>query len=146
MQWDDSPHAGFSTAEPWIPVHKDYATLNAAQQAEDPASVYAYWSTILEFRRRYVDILVYGSFELVDSENEEVFAFVRSPAATSRLSQQALVVLNFRPHEVRWTLPQKVLSGPGHMVLSNYPGRIGSKLIDSASVLLGPLEALICVT
>jgi glycosidase len=118
MPWDDSPNAGFSTAEPWIPVHKDYATLNAALQAKDPASVYSYWSAILDLRKQYADLLVYGSFRLVDAENPNVFAFVRSGSATS---QEALVVLNFGPHAVSWTLPQKVLSGAGHVILSKLP-------------------------
>ena len=143
MQWDDSPHAGFSTAEPWIPLHKNYATLNAAVQARDPASVYAYWSAVLDLRKQYVDILVYGSFELVDPENPDVFAFARSGATPS---QRAVVVLNFRPREVNWTLPRKATSGPARVALSNYPTRIGSKLLEAASVVLGPFEALICFT
>jgi glycosidase len=78
MQWDDSPNAGFSIiVEPWIPVHKNYATLNAALQAKNPASVYSYWLTMLGVRRKYADILVYPyrSFELVDPENRDVFCF-----------------------------------------------------------------------
>ncbi|GFF81241.1 alpha-glucosidase [Aspergillus lentulus] len=142
MLWDDSPNAGFSTAEPWIPVHEDYATLNAALQVKDPASVYSYWSAVLDVRKKYADVLVYGSFRLVDAENSDVFAFVRSSAATP---QQALIVLNFGPHAVSWTLPKNVLSGAGHVILSNYHARIGTKLIESASVSLGGFEALICL-
>ncbi|KAL2827988.1 glycoside hydrolase superfamily [Aspergillus cavernicola] len=144
MQWDDSLNAGFSTAKPWIPVHKDYATLNAAAQVKDPGSVYWYWSKILEFRKLYSDTLVYGSFALVEAENRDVFAFVRSPSARSQLPPQALIVLNFRPYEVSWTLPPKVISNPRHVVLSNYPERIGSKLTESGSISLGPMEALVC--
>ncbi|KAE8331405.1 glycoside hydrolase superfamily [Aspergillus sergii] len=143
MQWDDSPNAGFSTAEPWIPVHGDYATLNAALQAEDPASVYSYWSMMLGLRKQYADILVYGSFRLVDAENPNVFAFVRSGSATS---QKALVLLNFGPHVVRWTLPPKVLSEAAYVTLSNYPARIGTKLTESAPVSLGAFEALLCLS
>ncbi|KAL2824708.1 glycoside hydrolase superfamily [Aspergillus pseudoustus] len=142
MQWDDSPNAGFSTAEPWIPLHRDYATLNAALQAKDPASVYSYWSAIFNLRKQYADILVYGSFRLIDAQNPTVFAFVRSGAVTS---QQALVVLNFGPHAVSWTLPKNVLLGAGHVILSNCPARIGTKLIEPASVSLGAFEALICL-
>ena len=29
MQWDDSPHAGFTTGEPWIAVNPNHAEINA---------------------------------------------------------------------------------------------------------------------
>jgi glycosidase len=140
MQWDESPNAGFSTAEPWIPLHSDYATLNAALQAKDPASVYSYWSAMLKVRKQYADILVYGSFELVDVENPDVFAFLRLGAVAP---QQALVVLKFCAHEVSWSLPLNVLSGAAHVILSNYPGRIETKLIEVTPLSLRPFEALI---
>jgi alpha-glucosidase len=38
MPWTAGPHAGFSTAEPWLPLVAGWQTLNVAAQAADPAS------------------------------------------------------------------------------------------------------------
>jgi glycosidase len=143
MQWDDSPNAGFSVGTPWIPVQSNYTTLNAAAQARDPGSVYWYWSRMLALRKEYLDTLVYGSFALVDPDNREVFAFVRSPSAGSPCRLRALIVLNFRPDEVSWTVPPKAISSPGRVVLSNYPERAGTALEPLGSVVLRPMEAIV---
>jgi alpha-glucosidase len=50
--WDESAYAGFSTVEPWLPVHKDYATLNAVHQAKDPDSVLALYQRLLALRKQ----------------------------------------------------------------------------------------------
>src|SRR5438067_4833032 len=34
MQWDASPHAGFSSSEPWLPVASEYQVTNVATQSE----------------------------------------------------------------------------------------------------------------
>ena len=39
MQWDGAPHAGFSTAEPWLPLSPDAATRNVEALRDDPASM-----------------------------------------------------------------------------------------------------------
>src|SRR5207237_8312305 len=39
MQWDDSPHAGFSTAASWLPVSDDYNVVNVRAEAADPQSI-----------------------------------------------------------------------------------------------------------
>ena len=41
MAWSAAPNAGFSTAEPWLPLHPDWSTRNVAAQNRDPASMLA---------------------------------------------------------------------------------------------------------
>ena len=36
MQWDDSPHAGFTTGEPWIAVNPNHAEINARDRRRRP--------------------------------------------------------------------------------------------------------------
>lgn len=56
MQWDDSPHAGFTQgdSEPWMRVHDDYTEWNVAAQKDDPKSVLSFWKQMLAFRKKHL--------------------------------------------------------------------------------------------
>lgn len=43
MQWDASPHAGFTSGTPWIPVNPNHTEVNAAAAYDDPASVFHHY-------------------------------------------------------------------------------------------------------
>lgn len=142
MLWDDSPNAGFSVAQPWIPVNGDHlATINAAAQVQDLDSAFWYWVKVLSLRKQYPEIFVYGSFALVNPENEDIFAYTRTSLSSQR--EGALIVLNFRLHEVTWAVPEGLLSRQGRLVLSNYPSQERANLAETATITLGPLEALV---
>ena len=51
MRWDASPSGGFSTGEPWLPVHP-VAEHNVAEQAADPTSMLALMRALIALRRR----------------------------------------------------------------------------------------------
>jgi glycosidase len=42
MQWSDTPHAGFSTTDPWQKENESYTTINAAAQVGVKDSVFEY--------------------------------------------------------------------------------------------------------
>src|SRR5262249_28983895 len=52
MPWDASPQAGFSTAEPWLPLNEDWPIRNVAQQKELPGSMLNLYRHLLAIRRR----------------------------------------------------------------------------------------------
>jgi oligo-1,6-glucosidase/alpha-glucosidase len=52
MPWDASPHAGFSSIEPWLPLNADWPIRNVAQQAELPGSMLLLYRHLLALRRR----------------------------------------------------------------------------------------------
>jgi oligo-1,6-glucosidase len=82
-------------------VNEDYHTWNASLQTPDDRSVFSYWKHVLQLRKLYKDVLIYGDFEMLAKEDKEVVVYRR---AYER--QQALVVLNFTERTVRWTPPQ----------------------------------------
>ena len=52
MPWDGArPHAGFSTAEPWLPIPEAHRARSVAAQEQDPASVLAFSRRFLAWRR-----------------------------------------------------------------------------------------------
>ncbi|KAF2464715.1 alpha-glucosidase-like protein maltase [Lindgomyces ingoldianus] len=90
FQWDSSANAGFTTGKPWMRVHDLYKEINAEAQEKDSESVLAFYKRLLRLRKEYRDVFVYGTFELLDPENEGTFAFRKHYQ-----ERAALVVLNF---------------------------------------------------
>jgi hypothetical protein len=59
---------------------------------------------------------VYGDFELLDRQHDDVFAYSRSSG-----DQKAVVVCNFRETPVTWAVPPSVNLLSAEVLLSNYP-------------------------
>jgi alpha-glucosidase len=51
MQWDDSPHAGFTTGKPSVVVGSDYRQLNVAAQERDPHSLLNLYRRLIALRK-----------------------------------------------------------------------------------------------
>ena len=75
MPWDTSPHAGFSTAEPWLPLNPDWPARNVAAQAGDPTSMLALYRRLLALRRAHPALSV-GDFRLLEAA-DGVLAYER---------------------------------------------------------------------
>ena len=140
LQWDDSPHGGFTqpTVTPWMRANPDYAICNAANQIDDGDSVYHYWAQCLALRREYKDVLVYGTFRLIDEEHVAIFAYEK------RLhGRRAVVVLNWSSGATEWYVPTNArpVIKHGTLLQSNYSrGRLG--LVDG-KLTLEPWEAVV---
>ena len=76
MQWDDSPHAGFTTGTPWLAVNPNYPGLNAAAQLDDPDSVFAHYQRLISLRHSEPAV-VDGDFTMLLPEHQQVYAFTR---------------------------------------------------------------------
>ncbi|OBT63209.1 hypothetical protein VE03_07778 [Pseudogymnoascus sp. 23342-1-I1] len=138
VQWNSQNNAGFSDSPPWMRVNPDFTKWNAEDQVGRPTSVFTYWQTLLRTRKLYKNILVYGSFEMVDRAHKSVFCYRRAygPAA-------ATVLLNFSKEDVEWTVPSGVLRTT-HVapLIHNYED--GKQAIDG-KIHLRPFEALVWV-
>lgn len=89
VQWDNSPTAGFTTGEPWLPVNPNAGTVNASQAVADQDSVFHFYRKLIALRHE-LPIVVHGRFDLLLEEDEQVFAFTRTLG-----SEQLLVLANF---------------------------------------------------
>ena len=69
MPWDSSVNAGFSTAEPWLPLNDDWPVRNVAAQDGQPGSMLDLYRHLLALRRRH-DALALGSIELLPAADE----------------------------------------------------------------------------
>jgi len=107
MAWDSSTNAGFSSIEPWLPLHEDWRTRNAAAQHRDPDSMLSLYRTLLKLRRAESALSI-GSIQM-DQGSEHVLAY-RRHHNTSRIQ----VLLNLSGTERRW--PDR--TEPGDLLLS----------------------------
>ena len=78
MQWDARAHAGFSSAEPWLPVASDYRDINVARQKADATSMLSLYSALIALRRSQSALSI-GSYVPV-SASERVLSYERRHA------------------------------------------------------------------
>ncbi|WP_344094102.1 alpha-glucosidase [Microbacterium deminutum] len=76
VHWDGGAHAGFTTGEPWMPVHSNHTWLNAAAQVGDPNSVYTFYRRLIGLRHSS-RIVVDGTFTMLLADHPTVYAFIR---------------------------------------------------------------------
>ena len=88
MQWSDDEHAGFTDGDPWIDVNPNYEELNVERERADPDSVLSYYRELIELRQEN-PTLIYGSFEDLLPDHEQVYAYERV-----RGDDRIVVVLN----------------------------------------------------
>lgn len=101
MQWDDSPHAGFTEAVPWIDLNPNYRSINAAAQQKDPNSILAFYRRLLTLRKKH-RLFWYGDYTLLDPESAETFSYRRSLDG-----QSAVIICNFTDNSVFCPVEEK---------------------------------------
>ncbi len=123
VQWDDSPHAGFTSATPWLPVNPNHVEINAAAQVDDPASVFNHFRALIELRHTD-DTVALGRFHLLVPDHQQLWAFTRT------LGDDVLLVLaNISDQPVELPLEDLPELVGASLVLGSHPA-VGSS-IDS---------------
>ena len=112
FQWNEKAQAGFTSGEPWIKVNPDAPFVNVAMQETDEDSVLKYFRKMVKLRRQLPE-LVYGEYELIDKENDKVYAYTRTLN-----DKKVLVVLNFSKTSTTFTIPKNI-GMPGEILINN---------------------------
>lgn len=89
MQWDNSSYAGFSTNEPWLPISPEYEKINVSAETSDPKSMFNLYCSLIGYRNKS-DILKHGSYKSINTNNNDVFGYIRSYK-----KKEILILLNF---------------------------------------------------
>ncbi|MGZ4750821.1 MAG: glycoside hydrolase family 13 protein [Oryzihumus sp.] len=132
MQWDESPHAGFTTGEPWIAVNPNHATVNAAAAVADEGSVFHHYRRLIELRHKEPAV-AHGDFHMLLPHDERVYAFTR------RLEDVELLVLgNFSGEDAPADVPDAEAWAGSELLLGNLPD-----VPDAGPIVLRPWEARI---
>lgn len=130
VQWDDSAQAGFTTGTPWIAVNPNYKEINAKAQTADPDSVFHYYKKLIALRKEN-PVMVYGKYELLLPDSEELFVYTRALE-----QEKLLVVCSFCDHETDFTIPDEFVGMP--CLISNMENRY-----DQPKMTLKPYEAFV---
>ena len=125
MPWDESPQAGFSSAEPWLPLNQDWHSRNVAHQDANPGSMLSLHRALLSLRRQFQALSI-GS-QQVHPAADGVLLYERSHG-----EQRILVVLNLT------RTPQPLELPAGEVLLSTLPHRhfTGQLAADEGIILL----------
>ena len=101
VQWDDSEQAGFTSGTPWIPVNPNYKEINAKAETKDPDSVFHYYKKLIALRKEN-PVMVYGKYEPLLEDSEELFVYTRTLD-----NEKLLIVCNFTDQDVAFTMPEE---------------------------------------
>lgn len=130
MQWDDSAQAGFTDGAPWIKVNPNYKEINAAQQLEDPNSIFYYYQKLIRLRKEK-DIIVYGGFETLYRDDEQIFAYIRRQA-----QEKLLTVCNFSDKNAEMEIPEEFKGA--ECLITNL-----DRTVFEGKIVLKPYEAFV---
>ncbi|PHK49796.1 glycoside hydrolase family 13 protein [Staphylococcus edaphicus] len=114
MQWNHHKNGGFSEHEPWFPINPNYKKINVAAQENDPDSILSFYKLLIQLKKSD-EVYTYGIFDLVDPENEQVFAYTRTLD-----NKQVLVVANLTDQVASLDIPNNMKVNNENLVLENY--------------------------
>jgi oligo-1,6-glucosidase len=116
-------------------VAEDYETVNVAADRASEQSVFEFYRELIALRKTD-DVLVYGEFEMLADDHEEIYAVCRS---LDGADHDLLVVCNFSESTPTFEATPELGSEDAEVALANLPDP-GS---DPSSVELRPYEAII---
>ena len=128
MQWDDSENAGFTQGRPWYRVNPNYTAINVENALADKNSVFYCYQKLIQLRKEN-PIMVYGDYELLLPDDENIYAYTRTYQ-----DKTWLVICNFYKDSVEFSL-----NGTGKVLISNYE----NSCTDLKNGRLRPYEAVI---
>ena len=104
MQWSNAANAGFTTAIPWLKVNDNKNEINVEAAEKNPASTLNYFRKMAKLRKDHKDVLVYGKYTLLDSENPDMYACTREADG-----KKVLVLLSFKKNGGKFNLDKMEL-------------------------------------
>jgi alpha-glucosidase len=125
MQWDQSEHAGFSAAPPWLPLSDTYRAINVATESGDSSSSLTLYQRLLVLRRSSTALRIGEYMPL--SVSDQLLAYIRHAGA-----ERILVALNLGNSTCRLQLESLGLEG--RVLLSTHLDR-GDELVATALAL-----------
>ncbi|OOF57982.1 alpha,alpha-phosphotrehalase [Rodentibacter genomosp. 2] len=127
VQWDESENAGFSTAQPWIDLARNYTEINVEKALADKNSVFYTYQALIKLRKT-LPILTEGNYTDLLPNHKFVWTYQR------QANGQTLTVLANLSDQ-----PQQIaLNVKGEILMNNYD----DLSLEENKVLLMPYQSI----
>ncbi|MDX8336022.1 glycoside hydrolase family 13 protein [Candidatus Cetobacterium colombiensis] len=132
MQWNDTPHGGFTNGKPWLKVNENYKEINVEKQLNDKNSIYNHYKNLISLKKGS-KTLTHGKFKLVLEEDKHVFAYLRELD-----NERYLVLSNLSENEKKLNLTEFNIKTED-IIISNY--KVMEK--DLENFVIRPYESVV---
>ncbi|MFC4023912.1 alpha-glucosidase [Oceanobacillus longus] len=114
MQWNAEKNAGFSQGDPWLKVNPNYKEINVEKDRNDSDSIYHYYKKLIQLRKEN-NVLIYGSYDIILEEHDQVYAYTRTLE-----DEKILIVTNLFAEKVEFKLPADLRENKKNLLINNY--------------------------
>lgn len=136
MQWNDSENGGFTLGTPWIKVNPNYKSINVEEEINNEDSILNYYKKLIKIRKDN-EIVVYGKYDLLLEESEEIYSYIRTLN-----NERLLVICSFSKEEITFNLPSEVEYNSKKLLIGNYDVCIDEQL---ENIKLRPYECRVYI-
>jgi len=130
MQWNNETVGGFTSGEPWLPLHEDFRKVNVHSETNDEKSVLNAYRQLIALRKA-IPALQCGEIEFEETGRNNILSYTRTLN-----DQQTLTILNFSSRKRRF--PCAVKDG-FRLVFSTHRNMI----VKNGEFVLFPFEAMV---
>ncbi|EOU1912635.1 alpha-glucosidase [Clostridium perfringens] len=113
MQWNSSENAGFTCGKPWIGVNENYKTINVEVEERDENSVLNFYKKLIRLKKSN-EALIYGVYDLILEEDENIFAYTRTLN-----NEKFLIMANLTGENAKYMYEKEKLNSKD-LILNNY--------------------------
>ncbi|WP_430509348.1 glycoside hydrolase family 13 protein [Gottfriedia solisilvae] len=131
MQWSESEHGGFTSGTPWLSLNPNFKEINVAESIKDQSSIFHHYRKLIELRKQF-PVIVYGSFDMLAEDDENVFAYTRELE-----DEKLLIVANFTSNKTTFQFTEQYEDAT--ILLTNYE----ASGVQLDSINLRPYEAIV---
>ncbi|MCX0376176.1 glycoside hydrolase family 13 protein [Clostridium perfringens] len=113
MQWNSSKNAGFTCGRPWIGINENYKTINVEVEERDENSVLNFYKKLIKLKKSN-EALIYGVYDLILEEDENIFAYTRTLN-----NEKFLIIANLTGENAKYVYEKEKLNSKD-LILNNY--------------------------
>ncbi|WP_110929058.1 glycoside hydrolase family 13 protein [Bacillus massiliglaciei] len=114
MQWDAGEQGGFTSGKPWMKINPNYKNINVEQQMQEKDSVYHFYKTMIQVRKKY-PVFIYGEYNLLYPDHSNIYVYTRSFQ-----DDTAFVICNFS-QTCQHIAIGELNAEKADLLLANYP-------------------------